>query len=109
GEDDRDPARRSGEPPPCRLDRARAEKRGVERHHPGEVGLPVLASAARQRPRGIAAREGHLEQPLGADEREKAEIERAGAHHRSSTSSEQKPGPMAMSKPRSPRLASREL
>ena len=43
---------------------------------------------------------------IGTLAREKPEVEGARIHHRSSTNSEQNPGPMAMSSPTSPSRAS---
>src|SRR2546422_11485725 len=55
---------------------------------------------------GVAARQPELEEALGGERDEEGEP--GAVHHRSSTSSEQKPGPIASSKPTSPARASPE-
>src|SRR5262249_11193477 len=76
------------------------EEQGMEHDHHPVVDMPDLDPAARERAGGIAASERKLEQPL-ADERDQI----GAGHHSSSTSSAQKPGPIASSSPSSPFFA----
>src|SRR5262249_17204074 len=87
-----------------RLADAGGEKQGVKRRHHPVMPLANLDGTASERAPGVASREGQLGQPLQRQEAQEAEID----HHLSSTSSEQKPGPMAKSSPRSPARASPE-
>src|SRR5207248_9746076 len=90
------------------LEGAGTEEGGVEECHCRKMSPPVLDPTPRQRLPGVASRETKLRDPLASDERDQKQIGAGRRHHRRSTSSEQKPGPMATSNPRSPPFASPE-
>ena len=90
------------------LQGTRGQEGGVHRCHPREVGPSRLLATSGERALRVAGRERQLSDSLQSQEAEEREISVDGAHHSSSTSSVQKPGPMAMSSPRSPGRTSAE-
>ncbi len=85
------------------LDEHPDEQAGVQHDH-GRVVLPAeLAAAVLEAPGGVALGDHQLGQPLDTDEGDEDREEREARHRssgaRSSTSSEQKPGPIAISSP----------
>src|SRR5262245_58737117 len=82
------------------------EKTGVDCDEKRIVAAPVLASAPRQAPCHVAARDRKLREALGRGDGEQQEEQNLARHPppvwRSRTSSEEKPGPMAMSSPAVP-------
>ena len=89
-----------------RLHQHRDQEAGVQHHHHRVVAAPLLHAAALEGPRGVALRDHQLGQPLEADQpdqhREGDQRGHAGSPARASTSSEQKPGPIATTSPQLP-------
>src|ERR1035437_9586559 len=86
------------------LGRARDRKEGVDHDHNDVGAAPRLDTARRQNLAGIPARDEKLRAPLADEKAQKPSIEqdRRGGYHCRRTSSEQKPGPIAIRSPRSP-------
>src|SRR5207248_2984749 len=105
-----DPSQRAGEGPAQEddLEYAGTEEGCVEDRHGRKVPAAVLDATACERLARVAPGEAKLGEPLATDQRDEAHVGAGGGHHRRSTSSEQKPGPMATSNPRSPSFASPE-
>ncbi len=72
----------------------------MEGHHPRVVPGRHLDAAPRQEALADAGRDSQLEQAAESDQRHENGVDDPGVvHHWSSTSSEQKPGPMASNTP----------
>src|SRR5262249_14163414 len=84
---------------------AAGQEERVDSRHPAELGRAALGPSVRSRDPGVAPREQELRHPLHPEQREKDQVR---GHHSSSTSSEQKPGPIASKSPLSPGRASPE-
>ena len=86
------------------LDQRADEQPGVQHDHERVVAQAGLDAAALPAPGGVAGRDDQLGQPLEADQRDQdgegdQARPRSASRARSSTSSEQKPGPIAISTP----------
>src|SRR5450756_451871 len=92
------------------LARARDREEGVDHDHDSVGAAPRLDASRREGHAGVSAREEKLRAPLADEEAQESEIEQDGGgdYHCRRTSSEQKPGPIAMRRPRSPITGSPE-